>query len=133
MDELTELREAIETELEMLPPEKKMDQFDRGAASAYNYVLSHWPSLATADKPLTGRDVTERDRVEQAFIDGSVAGSPIDLDGNLRAATPTAPALDVDYAPPLPEEGCSCSACRYLVRKQAEYHAVLSPTTETPE
>jgi hypothetical protein len=39
---LRELREAIEQELEMQPD--KPDAFDKGAAAAYNYVLSRWPT-----------------------------------------------------------------------------------------
>lgn len=37
----------------------------------------------------------------------------------LRDAANPAPA-GLDYAPPLPEEGCNCGACVYLVRKQHE-------------
>jgi transcriptional regulator with XRE-family HTH domain len=41
------LREGIEAELAMLPPESKMRQFDMGAAAAYNHVLSLLPAAAT--------------------------------------------------------------------------------------
>ena len=47
------LREAIQEELDLLPDEPRMKQFDMGAAAAYNHVLS----LLAASSPATaGRE-----------------------------------------------------------------------------
>ena len=39
-DKLIAIREGVEAELELLPPEADMREFDRGAAAAYSWVLA---------------------------------------------------------------------------------------------